>query len=206
MATPVGTSGPRRRIFIAVHLVAALREEILRLEDRLREAGAPLRWISPENLHFTVRFLGEITTAQLAQVRLATREVAAAAVPFHLVLQGVGAFPSLARPQVIWIGVRQGSEGLAELSARLDEALARHRFPREERPYAAHLTITRLKHQRRWGEIVRALSGFKDVPVGAQRVESLAIIESHLQAKGARYTGVEEVPLGSTLNPPDEDR
>ncbi len=192
--------GHRHRIFIAVHLDDVLRREIARLEERLREAGAPLRWISPANLHFTVRFLGEITPAQLAQVRLAAREVALSAVPFRLALQGVGAFPSLARPQVIWIGVREGGDQLAAVSARLDEALAIHRFPREQRPYVAHLTITRLKHQRRWGEIVRALSGFKDAPVGAQEVDSIAIMESHLQPEGARYTVLEEVPLGGTLN------
>ncbi|MGH2453375.1 MAG: RNA 2',3'-cyclic phosphodiesterase [bacterium] len=202
----MGVSGQRHRIFIAVHLAGALRDEIVRLEERLRQAGAPLRWISPESLHFTVRFLGEISPAQLAQVRLATREAAASASPFRLVLRGVGAFPSLARPQVIWIGVHEGSEHLAVISARLDDALARHRFPREKRPYVAHLTITRLKHQRRWGEIVRALSGFKDVPVGAQSVDSLAIMESHLHPKGARYTSLQEVPLGVALNPPEEHR
>jgi 2'-5' RNA ligase len=196
----------RHRIFIAVHLEEALRTEIVRLEDRLRQAGAPLRWIAAENLHFTVRFLGEIAPAQMAQVRLATRESAAGSPPFRLTLQGVGAFPSLARPQVIWIGVSEGSERLAAISARLDDALARHRFPREGRPFVAHLTITRLKHQGRWGEIVRALAGFKDVAVGAQQVHALAIMESHLHPKGARYTTVEEVPLEGTLNLPEKHR
>jgi len=196
----------RRRIFIAVSLDEALREEIIRLEDRLRQAGAPLRWIAAEKLHFTVRFLGEITPTQLAAVRLATREAAAATPPFQLTLAGVGAFPSLARPQVIWVGVREGSERLAAISAHLDDALARHRFPREQRPFIAHLTITRLKHQGRWGEIVRALAGFKDVPVGAQEVRALDVKESHLHPKGARYTTVEEVPLGRALNLPEEHR
>jgi 2'-5' RNA ligase len=196
----------RHRVFIAVHLDEALRQEIVHLEERLRQAGAPLRWIASGNLHFTVRFLGEITPAQLAQVRLATREAAAGTPPFRLTLEGVGAFPSLARPQVIWVGVREGGEHLAAISARLDEALAHHRFPRERRPFVAHLTITRLKHQRRWGEIVRALSGFKEVPVGTQQVNSLAIMESHLHPKGARYTRLEEVPLDGTLNLPGEHR
>src|SRR3970282_1704652 len=109
---------------------------------------ARLRWISAENLHFTVRFLGEITPAQLAQVKLASREVAAATAPFRLSLHGVGAFPSMQRPQVVWVGVREGSEELAALSSRLDAALERHRFPPEDRSYVAHLTLDRVRERR----------------------------------------------------------
>ncbi|MBI3975904.1 MAG: RNA 2',3'-cyclic phosphodiesterase [Armatimonadetes bacterium] len=202
----MAVSGVRRRIFIAVDLDPPLRDAILHLEERLREAGAPLRWIPPENLHFTVRFLGEIAPAQLALVRRVTREVASAASPFRLVLEGVGAFPSVQRPQVVWVGVREGSEELALISSRLDAALARHGFPREDRPFVAHLTITRLKHDRRWAEVVRALSGFREVPVGSQQVTLLSIVESHLNPRGARYTRVEEVPLGRILNGVEGDR
>ena len=191
------------RIFIAVELDATLRQRIVDLEDSIKQAGAGLRWITAQNLHFTVRFLGEITPAQLAQVKLATREVAAASRPFQLVLHGVGAFPSLARPQVIWAGVTNGSDELAGLSAQLDAVLARHRFPREDRPYVAHLTLTRVRDRRLWGDLVRALSGFREVAVGTQQVETLTVMESHLSPRGARYTRVEEVLLGQLLKSPE---
>ncbi len=200
------TEGLRHRIFIAVELAADLRERIGALERDLERAGARLRWISPENLHFTVRFLGEITPAQLAQVRLATREAASASAPFRLALHGIGAFPSLQRPQVIWVGVREGSEALAALSARLDAALARHRFPPEQRPFVAHLTLARVRDRRVWGDLVRAVSGFREAAVGTQEVRCLAVMESHLHPGGARYTRVEEVPLGPVLNSPGVDR
>lgn len=199
------TEGLRHRIFIAVELAADLRERIGALERGLERAGARLRWISPENLHFTVRFLGEITPAQLAQVRLATREAASSSAPFRLVLHGIGAFPSLQRPQVIWVGVREGSEALAALSSRLDAALARHRFPPEQRPFVAHLTLARVRDRRVWGDLVRALSGFREAAVGTQEVRCLAVMESHLHPGGARYTRVEEVPLGPALNSPEAD-
>lgn len=197
------TSPTLHRIFIAVELDPALRQRIVDLEDSIKQAGARLRWIAAENLHFTVRFLGEITPAALAQVKLATREVATATRSFPLALQGVGAFPSLQRPQVIWVGVREGSEELAALSARLDDALARHRFPREDRPYVAHLTLTRVRDRRVWGDLVRALSGFREVAVGTQQVDTLTVMESHLNPRGARYTRLEEVLLGQALKSPE---
>ena len=196
-------TGTRHRIFIAIELDRGLRGEIEDLEARLTQAGTGLRWIRGENLHFTVRFLGEITPAQVAQVKLATREVAAAMPPFRLALGGIGAFPSLQRPQVIWVGVQEGSEELAALSPRLNAVLARHRFPPEDRPFVAHLTLARVRDRRVWGDLVRAVSGFREVRVGAQEVRSLAIMESHLQPRGARYTRVEEVPLGQTLKSPE---
>jgi 2'-5' RNA ligase len=200
MSTPPGR---RHRIFIAAELDPSLRQRIVDLEGRIQQAGAGLRWIPSENLHFTVRFMGEISPAQLAQVKLATRAVAAAVQPFRLTLHGVGAFPSLARPQVVWVGVREGSEELADLSGRLDAALARHHFPREDRPYVAHLTLTRVRHRRLWGDVVRALSGFREVAVGDQQVGTVTVMESHLNPRGARYTRVEEVPLGQALKFPE---
>src|SRR3972149_11880670 len=115
----MATSGIRHRIFIAVELESQLRSRIVDLEQDLQRAGARFRWISAENLHFTVRFLGEITPAQLAQVKLATRDVAAATAPFRLSLHGIGAFPSVQRPQAAGGGGRGGDEGLATLASRL---------------------------------------------------------------------------------------
>ncbi len=195
--------GTRHRIFIAVELDSNLREKIVDLEGRLAQAGARLHWIPPENLHFTVRFLGEITPAQLAQVKLATRAVAAEGSPFQVTLGGVGAFPSIQRPQVVWVGVREGADNLAGLSARLDEALAREHFPREDRPFVAHLTLARVRDRRLWGDLVRAVTGFRETAVGVQEVRALAVMESHLHPRGARYSLVEEVLLGPALKFPD---
>jgi len=193
---------PLHRIFIAVELDPDLRSAIVDVERRLTDAGARLRWIPVENLHFTVRFLGEITRAQLAQVKLAAREAAAGLTPFRLTLHGVGAFPSLQQPRVVWIGVQEGGDGLAALAARLDDFLAAHRFPREHRPYQAHLTLARVRDRRVWGDIVRALEVFRAEPVGTQEVRGLTVMESHLRPGGARYTRLEEVGFASTLKSP----
>lgn len=183
------------RTFVAVPLDAGLRDAVLDLQKHLEEAGAMARWTRPEQLHFTLRFLGEISVAQVARVKVAAREAAGKIDPFSITLHGLGAFPSLQRPQVVWIGVEQGKEPLQALAGLLQQALARQRFPAEPKSFRPHLTLARVKSTRNWGELVRALGAFKDEGIGTQRVDSLVVFESHLSPKGPRYTPLEEVSL-----------
>ncbi len=185
------------RIFIAAELAPALQQSIVETERQLEEAGAKLRWTKPANLHFTLRFLGEIPLAQVAKAKLATREAAAAIQPFSITLATLGAFPSLQRPQVVWVGVAEGRESLQTLAARLDEQLVRYRFPRERRQFQPHLTLARIRDARAWGDLVRGLTQFKDVSVGTQQIETLVVMESQLTPQGSSYTRVEEVRLGT---------
>lgn len=183
------------RTFVAVPLDASLRDAVLDLQKHLEDAGAVARWTRPEQMHFTLRFLGEISVAQVARVKVAAREAAGKVDPFPITLHGLGAFPSLHRPQVVWIGVEAGAEPLQALAGLLQEALARQRFPAEPRSFHPHLTLARVKSTRNWGELVRALSAFKGEGIGTQRVDSLVVFESHLTPKGPRYTPLEEVRL-----------
>ena len=183
------------RVFIAVALDAPLREAIADLERRLEDAGARLRWVKPENLHFTLRFLGHISDAELNRVRTATREASRGVAAFKISLAGVGAFPTARRPQVVWVGIGGGADTLRELAARLDDTLARQRFPKEPRGFHPHLTLARVKEPRLQGDIGPALGQFEGLEVGEQEVRSLLVMESLLRPQGAIYTQVEEVPL-----------
>lgn len=183
------------RIFVAVALDAPLREAITDLERRLEDAGARLRWVKPDNLHFTLRFLGHISDAQLNRVKTATREAAEGVTAFGIGLAGVGAFPNARRPKVVWVGIGEGADTLRDLAARLDDTLARQRFPKEPRGFQPHLTLARVKEPRLWGDVGPTLGQFEGVEVGRQEVRSLMVMESLLRPQGAIYTQVEEVPL-----------
>ena len=183
------------RIFVAVALEASLREAITDLERRLEDAGARLHWVKPENLHFTLRFLGHISDAQLNRVKTAAREAAQGVAAFRIALAGLGAFPNARRPQVVWVGIGKGGDNLRDLAERLDDTLARQRFPKEPRGFQPHLTLARVKEPRLWGEIGPVLGQFERVEVGEQEVRSLLVMESLLRPQGAIYTQVEEVPL-----------
>ncbi|HEV8354884.1 MAG TPA: RNA 2',3'-cyclic phosphodiesterase [bacterium] len=184
------------RTFIAVDLNATLRAAVVTLERDLEAAGARLKWIKPANLHFTLKFLGEVSTAQVARARIAARETAAAAQPFRIHLASLGAFPTLQKPEVVWVGVGEGKDDLEALAAGLEQQLARQRFPLDRRRFRPHLTLARIRDVRTWGDIVRALERLRDVSVGGQVIDTLTVYESRLSPKGSSYTALEEVPLG----------
>jgi 2'-5' RNA ligase len=185
------------RIFIAVPLDAALRRAVEAVERQMEAAGARLRWITSENLHFTLRFLGHISEAELVRARRAAREAVEGTGPFRIRLAGVGAFPSARRPQVVWVGVTEGEEQLRDLARRLDDMLARERFPKEPRVFQAHLTLARIRDSRPAMSLEAVIASLAGVEVGGQAVESITVMESRLRPSGALYIPVEEVPLSS---------
>lgn len=185
------------RIFVAVALDPALRAAVLALERRLEDAGARLRWVEVENLHFTLRFLGQLSEPQLDRVRRTVRDASAGSAAFRIRLAGIGAFPNPRHPQVVWAGIREGAEAMEDLARRLDDALARARFPREPRGFTPHLTLARVKDSRLWGDLSRVLPVFEAEEVGAQDVRSLLVMESLLRPQGPIYTPVEEVQLST---------
>lgn len=187
------------RTFVAVELSAGIRDRVAVLQEQMRSAGARVRWVKPHNLHFTLRFLGEISAAQVARAIVATREAVRAAAPFSVTIAGLGAFPSLERPQVVWLGTSEGAEALERVAADLNAALSAERFPPEPRPFRPHLTLGRSRDDRQWQEVVRALQRYRDVVIGTQPVESLTVMESRLTPDGPVYTPREEVRLGHGL-------
>ncbi|MDQ7819566.1 MAG: RNA 2',3'-cyclic phosphodiesterase [Armatimonadota bacterium] len=191
---------PRHRIFIAVELDPALHDAVVAAQRALEDAGARIRWVKPASLHFTLRFLGEITPAQVALAKIATREAARGVAPFAITLRRLGAFPSLQRPQVVWVGVEDGAEHLDALARRLDERLARYHFPPEDRRFRPHLTLARVRDARQWGDVVRALTRYRDVEIGTQTVRTICVMESTLTPQGPVYTRLEEVSLETHEN------
>jgi 2'-5' RNA ligase len=190
------------RTFISIELSDGARQRAAELQEELRAAGARLRWVRPHNLHFTLRFLGEIPAAQVARAVVATREAVRLSVPFSIVVAGLGAFPSLDRPQVIWVGTPEGSEALEGLAQSVNQALARERFPSDPRRFRPHLTLGRVRDDRQWGDLVRGLHRFRDAVIGRERVEVVTVMESRLTPEGPVYTPREQVRLGHGLNSP----
>jgi 2'-5' RNA ligase len=184
------------RVFIAVPLDPALREAAAGLRRHLNATADALRWVPPGNLHLTLKFLGEIAERRLTNVADAVREVARRTGPFTITLTGAGAFPSVRRPQVVWVGVREGSAALVALARDLDAALHRMKFPRERRPFRPHLTVARGKHAGPLPDLSGPLSDLAALVVGTQAVDTLVVMESRLNPAGAIYRPIEEVGLG----------
>ncbi|MDQ7841626.1 MAG: RNA 2',3'-cyclic phosphodiesterase [bacterium] len=188
------------RTFIAIELSDESRRLVAELAERLRAAGATLRWMKPENLHYTLSFLGEIPAAQVARAVVATRSAVGRTMPFPVSIGGLGAFPGLERPQVIWVGCTEGSEALGRLSGEVKAALDRERLPSDPKPFRPHLTLGRVKDNRQWGELVRAVRSHRDAAIGVEWVRTVTVMESRLTPDGPVYTPREKVLLGHGLN------
>ena len=183
------------RVFVAVALAPALREAIGGARSRLNSAGSALRWVPPDNLHFTLKFLGEIAEARVAGIADAAREVAGRTGRFEITLAGLGAFPSPRRPQVVWVGVGDGADRLVALAGDLDTALYRLKFPREHRPFQPHLTVARVRRAGPVPDLSGPLDGLATLVLGSQPVDALLVMESTLNPSGATYRPVDTVRL-----------
>jgi 2'-5' RNA ligase len=194
---PPGTS----RLFVAVPVADEIRRAVGELMEAV--AGAPIderafgqpRWVRVDGLHLTLRFLG--ATPDERQPELATALAAAAqgVAPFPVVLSGGGSFPNPYRPRVLWIGIEEGEAQLADLARRLDDQLAPLGWPREGRPFAAHLTLARTDGVPGADERARRLQELAREVQLSWQADRLVIYKSILGHGPARYEVVAEAPL-----------
>lgn len=168
-----------------------VRREALSWAKR-RSSDDRVRWTSPENVHLTLKFLGNVEAEAFGSIRAALGEVCAQHAPFDAALAELGAFPSARRAKTLWIGAGEGSDRLRSLAADVDNALAPLGFVREKRPYVPHLTLGR----------ARGRPLHLNLPSGAEvarfRVRRVELAESRLAAEGATYRTVGGFALGRT--------
>ena len=153
-----------------------------------------IRWIPEGQLHFTLKFLGEIGEERVAAARDATARAAAHA-PFRLALEGLGAFPPRGPARILWAGCGDGAEALSGLALGVEEAFAASGFPRDERAFSPHLTLARVKDPDAGRRLARALDSIPPEPFGAVSVSSLVLFRSELTPRGAEYEELSRVAL-----------
>jgi 2'-5' RNA ligase len=190
------------RAFVAVLLDEQTRRAVAAQVDRLRPLSKVVAWVPQHNLHLTLRFLGDQTEEQLAEVVPALEEAASGVPTFTLSLKGLGAFPSLDHPRTLWVGVSEGVQTVQRLQGRLAEALQRRGIPIEARAWQAHVTIGRVTDENRWRregrpELRSTMMRGAAAPFGSMPVASIALMRSDFYNSGARYTGIVSVPLSS---------
>jgi RNA 2',3'-cyclic 3'-phosphodiesterase len=192
------------RSFVALLLNEAARNAVAAEVERLRPLSPAVAWVPAHNLHLTLRFLGEQTADRLWEVARALEQTAAAGAPFSLALEGVGAFPGLDRPRILWIGVSEGAAALRALQLGIQMTLCKIGFGREARPWHPHLTIGRVLDERRWRreagpELRQAVAGAAARRFGLVPVRAISLMRSDLSSRGARYSEIASLPLGKPV-------
>ena len=189
--------GDGMRTFFCIPLEPGARDSIASVAERLR-AATSLRasWVRPANYHLTVRFLGEIDPMLIVDLDRLCKEVAGEMVPFEAPLDRLGAFPTVDRARVLWVGGDAPAE-YVKLVNSLNEKLQSVGFVQERKPPVAHVTVARVKSRPdpALGTVVTAMN---PLPAQRTRVDRILLMESQLTPEGAVYTSLIDVPLGGT--------
>jgi 2'-5' RNA ligase len=184
------------RLFVAINLPDRRREEIHDACSALRSRELPIRWVSPDHYHVTMKFLGKVDRDGAAEVTDVMKRVASSTTPFEAGLGGFGAFPTIRRPRVLWLGVEANPE-LRALKQDLEWGLGERGFPREVRTFHPHVTLGRVPDRVGAG----AFRGLDEVTAGMGyearvSVSSLDLMRSVTLPEGPQYSLLSSIPLG----------
>jgi 2'-5' RNA ligase len=182
------------RLFLAIDLPETLRRDLGELQRRLRSSATGWRWVRPEGIHLTVRFLGEVATEVDARNREAWRRAAGACPAVRFGVGGLGVFPPRGGPRVLWMGVEalEPADGLSRLGKAVETAARAEGYAAERRPFHPHLTLARADRRGR----PRRPGSDEAGPMGEVEALELVLFESRLGPGGARYTRLDTFPLG----------
>jgi 2'-5' RNA ligase len=185
------------RSFIAIPLAPDLHRGAARLIHRLKTPDDGIKWVPTDNLHLTLKFLGDVDNTEVPAVCEVIRSVARQFEPFELEFSGAGGFPAIDRPRVLWAGVRDQSGALCRLVSQLETELAELRFKPEPRDYRPHLTLGRTRGgSRRASEsVVQRLQQNEQVELGTMIAEEVCLIASFLDKRGPSYQVMDTVGL-----------
>jgi len=181
------------RLFIALEIPVAVRENLAALLKSLQAISPETGWVRPENLHLTLKFIGEVCETKLAAIRSALATVRSDR-PVTLRFRGLGFFPDEKHPRVFWAGI-EASPNLKTLSADIDKATERLGIPREQRPFSPHLTLARFGSPGLPEKLRAAIQENAARELGSLRTSQFHLIESKLQPSGAEYTTLESLPF-----------
>ena len=190
---------PRLRTFIAVEMSPRVIGRVGDLIDKLRVAAADVNWVRPQQMHLTLKFLGDVPDTETPDICRVVSQVAAGFEPFEIVCRGAGAFPNIQTPRTLWIGIEDGAAELKALQAAIENVLkAELGYGREQRGFHPHLTIGRVKREppSSAGELARLLEQHSQFDADLAVVDEVVTFASFLDRHGPTHEAICRAPLG----------
>jgi 2'-5' RNA ligase len=188
------------RCFIALDISDQIRRDFGEIIDRLKKHDADVKWVSVNNIHLTLKFLGNTQESALPEIRDHLFNVVLSYNPFYIRIYTTGVFPNRKYPRVIWIGVGD-SDILKRLHNDIENAMVLFGFEKENKAFKPHLTIGRVRSHKSIFPLVHDFDTFKDKDFGNIHVKKIKLMKSELKPQGAIYSCLYEIPLGKEACP-----
>jgi len=185
------------RTFIAIELSQQIRDTLAQIQSHLKYAGVDVKWVEKDNIHLTLKFLGEVSEEKIKKIKSILDNIGKTVKSFEISLKDIGAFPKIDYPRVIWVGLDKGAKESGELAEKINDSLSKIGFQKETRDFAAHLTIGRVrspKNKEALREKIVSISPRSTVH-GPQLISFVALFQSTLTPKGPIYTKLHEAKL-----------
>jgi 2'-5' RNA ligase len=189
------------RTFIAIELDKEIKEKISLIEEELRKTDADVKWVKPENIHLTLKFLGEIDEKQADKIKNILQDLAKEKQTFEMAISELGAFPKLNFPRVIWIGIKKGAENVLNIASELEEKLSKIGFPKEKRSFSGHISIGRVRSNKNRLQLIEAVNKINEAnqkETYTQLVKNITLFKSTLTPQGPIYEALFTANLKNT--------
>jgi len=187
------------RCFISIKIPDVLKKSIGNMIDDLRKSGADVKWVSDENIHITLKFLGSTEESLVDRIREALSKKMSPYSSFSITLRGAGYFPPGRHPRVIWIGIEDPGV-LVDLWKDIETEMTKFGYPEESRPFSPHLTIGRVRSDKRMMEMLKRLDEFRTAGFGELEIKGITLMKSELKPAGAQHYSLAEIPFGGRNN------
>ncbi|MCK5179147.1 MAG: RNA 2',3'-cyclic phosphodiesterase [Candidatus Omnitrophica bacterium] len=175
------------RTFIAIPLDPKIRQTIAQAQNHLRELDCNIKWVNPENIHLTLKFLGEVKLKKIDAVKQSLEDLLGSVKPLPIELTQLGAFPDVKRPRIIWVGLNDDTKAISQLVSALEETLEKIGFKKEGRPFSPHITIGRIQSLKNLNLLSPEISGYSLPPDLRQTISHITLYKSTLTSDGPIY-------------------
>ena len=176
------------RAFIAFKLPENIISSIRKIQEDIKSYAFKVRWVKPENIHLTLKFLGDINSTDIEKVSETIINTVNGHTPVSLAVKGTGVFPGIKRPRVIWVGLTGQIEKLAGMQKDIEENLEELGFPREKRPFRGHLTLGRIKGKIDPKKLMDTMKKFEKFESELFIADKIFLFKSDLKSTGSVYT------------------
>lgn len=182
------------RVFVAIELPEEKKEQLVLGRKSLEKVNAEVKWIEKNAIHFTLKFLGEVSGSKVEEIKNNLRHAISGFGPFKINIKGFGVFPHYVNPRIIWVGIHE-REKLKQLHQIVEEICFLSGFEKEKRDFIAHLSLGRVRYLKDKNGLIQKIKELNTLSFGEIQIKEISLMESWLYPSGAKYTCLEKINL-----------